>query len=109
MAWTVITKYTRPNTGVDWYTHADSSSSSPMSDADVAYVQSNYVDNGKRTSSTKAISDDGLELTKTFVFRDNAAYFEYMSDTRVKPNNVEQIEYNLTNNIDLVTRSSEET
>ena len=108
MASTVITKYTRPNTGVDWYTHADSSSQSPMSDADVAYVQSNYVDNGKRTSSTSSVSGDELEVTKTFVFRDNAAYHEYMSDSRIKEFNVDQLEYNLTNNID-VTRSSEET
>ena len=100
MTWTVITKYTRPNTGVDWY--------AAMSDEGLAYVQSNYVDNGKRTSSTSSVSGDELEVTKTFVFRDNAAYHEYMTDSRIKEFNVDQLEYNLTNNI-YVTRSSEET
>ena len=99
MSWTVITKYIRPNTGVDW--------NAAMSDEGLAYIQSNYVDNGKRTSSTSSVSDNELEVTKTFVFRDNAAYHEYMSDSTIKEFNVDQLEYNLTNNIDVIRSSAE--
>ena len=99
MSWTVTIKYMRPNTGVDWHGHGAE---------DLAYVNTNYVDNGKRTTLTSSVSDDGLESTKTYVYRDNAAYIEYITDDRVKSFVQEQITYNLTNDIDS-TRSSEET
>ena len=100
MTWTVVIKHIRPNTGVGW--------SAATSDEDLAYVNTNYVDNGKRVSLTSSVSDDGLESTKTYVYRDNAAYMEYITDDRVKSFVQEQITYNLTNDID-ATRSSEET
>ena len=99
MTWTVVIKHIRPNTGVDWHDHGAE---------DLAYVNTNYVDNGKRVSLTSSVSDDGLESTKTYVYRDNAAYIEYITDDRVKSFVQEQIIYNLTNDIDS-TRSSEET
>ena len=99
MTWTVVIKHKRPNTGVNWHDHGDD---------DLAYVNTNYVDNGKRVSLTSSVSDDGLESTKTYVYRDNAAYMEYITDDRVKSFVQEQITYNLTNDIDS-TRSSEET
>ena len=52
MTWTTVTKYTRPNTGVDWYAAAGSRSGnselSPMSNGDWTYIQNNFVDNNKR-------------------------------------------------------------
>ena len=99
MTWTVVIKHKRPNTGVDWHGHGAE---------DLAYVNTNYVDNGKRVSLTSSVSDDGLESTKTYVYRDNAAYIEYITDVRIKSFVQEQITYNLTNDIDS-TRSSEET
>ena len=104
MTWTVVTKYIRPNTDTDWYA-AGGSSDSPMSDSDAAYVKSNYVDNGKRVSSTSSVSDDNLELTKTFVYRDKAAYEEYYEDSRVAAFASAAGTYNRSNNID-ITRSS---
>ena len=108
MTWTVVIKHIRPNTGVDWYVDPESSIGSALSDADVDYVQSTFIDTGKRISQTSSESDDGLESTKTYVYRDNAAYIEYITDDRVKSFVQEQITYNLTNEIDS-TRSSEET
>ena len=108
MTWTVVTTYTRTNTDDDWYA-AGGSSDSPMNDSDVAYIQSNYVDNGKRVSSDASVSDDNLELTKTFVYRDKAAYDEYTADSRVTAFVSAQITYNGSNNITFVSRTSSET
>lgn len=108
MSWTVTIKYMRPNTGVDWYVDPDSSIGAQLSDADVDYVQSTYIDTGKRVSQTTSESDDELELTKTYVYRDNAAYVEYISDSRVRSFILDAVTYNLANSID-GTRTSAET
>ena len=108
MTWTVVTKYSRPNTDNDWYNNAGSGFG-PMSDSDVAYVNTNYVDNGKRVSTSTSTSDDNLEMTKTFVYRDKAAYDEYAADQKIKDFIAAQITYNNENNITLVTRFSSET
>ena len=77
--------------------------------SDVAYIESNYVDNGKRVSVNTSVSDNGLELTKTIVYRDEAAYDEYAADSRIAPYINAQITYNRSNNISLTSRTSSET
>ena len=108
MTWTVVTKYSRPNTDNDWYNEADTGFG-PMTDADTAYVKNNYVDNGKRVSSNTTMSADTLERTKTFVFRDKAAYDEYAADSKIASFISAQMTYNIANNITLVTRFSSAT
>lgn len=108
MTWTVVTTYTRPNTGVEWYSHADSSTGSPLSDTDSSYIKSNYVDNGKKV----AASTEGsltTEITKTFVFRDKAAYDEYKADSKIAAFINAQDTYNSANNINRTSRTSSET
>ena len=108
MTWTVVTKNTRPNTGVDWYAAAGSSTS-PMSDSDVAYIESNYVDNGKRVSADRTVSGEGLVRCNTLVFRDKAAYDEYEADSIVTSFRNAQITYNRSNNIILTSSTSSAT
>ena len=108
MTWTVVTTYTRPNTGVEWYSHADSSTGSPLSDTDSSYIKSNYVENGKKV----AASTEGsltTEITKTFVFRDKAAYDEYEADSRVAAFINAQITYDRANNITFDSKTKSET
>ena len=108
MTWTLTTKNTRPNTGVNWYNNADSGFG-PMSDSDTAYVQNNYVDNGKRVSSEITVSGEGLVRCNTLVFRDEAAYNEYTADSIVTSFRNAQITYNRSNNIILTSRTSSAT
>ena len=108
MTWTVVTKNTRPNTGVDWYSNAGSGFG-PMSDSDTDYIKNNYVDNGKRVSADRTVSGEGLVRCNTLVFRDKAAYDEYAADSRIAPYINAQITYNRSNNIVLTSRTSSAT
>lgn len=108
MTWTVVTKNTRPNTGVDWYSNAGSGFG-PMSDSDTDYIKNNYVDNGKRVSADRTVSGEGLVRCNTLVFRDKAAYDEYEADSIVTSFRNAQITYNRSNNIVLTSRTSSAT
>ena len=108
MTWTVVTKNTRPNTGVDWYSNAGSGFG-PMSDSDTDYIKNNYVDNGKRVSADRTVSGEGLVRCNTLVFRDKAAYDEYEADSVCTTYMGEQRSYNIANNITFVSRTSSET
>ena len=109
MTLTVVIKRTRPNTGVEWYSHADSSTGSPMSDSDRAHIKSAYIDTGKRISATTSLSANELEQTKTFVYRDKAAYDEYEADSKITSFISAQRSYNSSNNITLTSRTSSAT
>ena len=108
MTWTVTTKYTSPNTGVAWYNESGPEAG-PMTDSDVAYIQSNYVDNGKRVSADITVSGEDLVQCKTFVFRDKAAYDEYEADSKITTFISAQQSYNSSNNITLTSRTSSAT
>ena len=106
MTWTFVTKYTRPNTGVDWFV---AEAGNYMTTSDRSYVITNYVDNSKRVSAVSSVSCNGLELTKTFVFRDEAAKNEYVNDSRIQSFRSAQTSYNSANNITRTGVSNGET
>jgi hypothetical protein len=54
-----------------------------MSDEVMSYIKTNYDDTGKRTSFSLSSSDDGLVLTYTSVFRDEASKNEMLSDSTI--------------------------
>ena len=111
MTWTVKTKYTRPNTDVAWYTASDSGYSNFCD-----HIQENYKDTGKRIShSFSAVltpsgwSENELEMTMTFVYRDEAAAQELSSDSTVETYLSARDTYNDANNISRTVIQNEET
>jgi len=106
MTWTIVTKYTRQNNDTDWYIGG---SDTNMTTSDVAYVTSNYIDTDKRISAVNSVSGNGLELTKTFVFRDEAAKNEYVNESRIQSYCSAQASYNSANNITRTGVSNGET
>ena len=81
MAWTIKIKHTRPITGVDWYRVE---SDSYMSYSDSSHVESTYRDTEKLVSSSTSLSDNQLELTKTFVFDDEDSKDAFWNDSRIQ-------------------------
>jgi len=81
MSWTIKIKHTRPNTGVDWYRVE---SDSYLSDSDNSHVESTYRDTEKLASASVSLSENELELTKTFVFDDEDSWNEFWNDSRIQ-------------------------
>ena len=113
MTWTTVTKYTRTNTGVAWYAAAgprsDENELTPMSDSDVTYVKNNYIDNGKRISASVVVSGEGLVQCKTFVYKDEASYEEYRTDSRTVAYRNAMETYHAANSITQTSRTSSAT
>ena len=106
MTWTIKTKYTRPNTGVDWHTVSDNAYSNFCD-----YIDENYNDTGKRISQSLLPwpTDDEVEMTATFVYRDEAAAQEHSSDSTVQTYLAARNTYNDANNIIKTVLQNEET
>ena len=81
MAWTIKIKHTRPNTGVDWYRVE---SDSYLSYSDISHVESTYRDTNKLVSTSQSLSENGLELTKTFVFDNEDSRNAFLNDSRIQ-------------------------
>jgi hypothetical protein len=76
----VITKHIRPNQAVDFFSPK---TSTLVSDETRTYIRNNYVDSGKIVHSEDSLSENGLELTITAVYQDEAAYNEWRNDTTI--------------------------
>ena len=106
MTWTLKIKNTRPNTGVDWY---KAGSDSFMNDDDMNYVVSTYKDTNKLVSSSSSLSENGLELTKTFVFDNEDSKNAWNADSRVQTWVSARNAYDTSNNISRTIVQNEET
>jgi len=108
MSWTLKIKHTRPNAGVPFYRDT-SGGGKYLSDSDRAYIKSTYVDTGKRLSFSASFSEDQLEVTRTFVFSNEAAKNEYANDTVIQKWLAIRNDHNTTHNISKVTVQNEAT
>jgi len=94
MSWTLITKATRPDTDTDFYTG--------QSQSDFDYIKETYKDTGKIVSITQALSDNELEILKTFVFKDQASANEWHDDDKMVAWVSASKTYNTNNDIEYV-------
>ena len=90
MAFQVVMRKTRPNTGVNF----ESISSEVR-----AHVTTNYVDTGKRVSFNQTLSGDGLQQTSTSVYRDEASKNEVLNDSTVATEVARRDQVNTNNGI----------
>ena len=91
MTWTLKVKATRPNTDVDWYAY--------QSDDDVR----------EKLTVSFSLSENELELIKTFVWDDEASRDEHIEDYFASGVTDDRDEYNTANNISLVKLQDEAT
>jgi hypothetical protein len=75
MAWKRVRVRTKPNSDTVY---------EKMSDEVIDYMKTNYDDTGKRTSFSLSSSDDGLVLTYTSIFRDEASKNEFSADSIIR-------------------------
>jgi hypothetical protein len=73
-----IVKHTRPNTSVEFF---NPKNSSLVSDETRLHIRNNYIVTGKIVHSEEVISEDGLSMTITAIFQNEATYNEWMNDT----------------------------
>ena len=90
MAWQVVMRKTRPNTGVNFES---------MSSDVRAYIVTNFVDTGKRVSFNQTLSGDGLQQTSTSVYRDEASKNEVLNDSTVATEVARRDQVNTNNGI----------
>ena len=102
MAWTIKVKHTRPNTGVDWFVGTPGHW---VND----YIEDKYDDTGKRISLNASLSENGLEVTTTVVFRDESAKNEYWLDSQLVDFIDARNTYNTSNSISKTLLQNEET
>jgi predicted Mrr-cat superfamily restriction endonuclease len=100
MSWTLITKATRPDTDTDFFTGKNQVEM--LTDSDFAYIKETYKDTGKLVSITQALSDNELELLKTFVFKDEASALEWHDDDKMVAWVSASDTYNTNNDIEYV-------
>ena len=90
MAFQVVMRKTRPNTGVNFES---------MSSDVRAYIVTNFVDTGKRVSFNQTLSGDGLQQTSTSVYRDEASKNELRDDSTVAAEVARRDQVNTNNGI----------
>ena len=90
MAFQVVMRKTRPNTGVNFES---------MSSDVRAYIVTNFVDTGKRVSFNQTLSGDGLQQTSTSVYRDEASKNEVLNDSTVATEVARRDQVNTNNGI----------
>jgi hypothetical protein len=76
----VITKHTRPNQNVEFFSPK---TSTLVSDETRTYIRNNYVVSGKIIHNEDSLSENGLELTITAIYQDEASYNEWRNDTTI--------------------------
>jgi len=109
MSWTLKLKHTRPNTDVAFYSHAEAQSGHDFSSSDLAYHVSTYKDTGKFISRISSFSENGLEVTRTYIWKDESSRNEYIQDSRIAAFLTATEEYNTLNNITKVILQDEAT
>ena len=95
MSWTIKIKHTRPNTDVEFYAdpvlHPDfrTTENTVLPDSDQDHINSTiaiateFKDTGKLVSASQSLSENELELTKTFVYKDEASRNAFIDDSRI--------------------------
>lgn len=76
----VIIKHTRPNQTVDFFSPK---TSTLVSNETRAYIRNNFVTTGKIVHSEDSLSENGLDLTITAIYLDEATYNEWRNDTTI--------------------------
>ena len=99
MTWTVKVKHTRPNTDVDFYTADGATDGHQLSSSDFAYYLTTYKETGKFINRISSFSEDGLEVTRTLIWKDEATKNEYVQDSRMAAALIAHEEYNTLNNM----------
>ena len=90
MAWKRVQVRTIPNADTAF---------EKMSDEVIDYMKTNYDDTGKRTSFSVSSSDDGLVLTYTSIFRDEASKNEFLADSTIAAESTRRNTINASNGI----------
>ena len=90
MAWKIVQVRTIPNADTDYEAYSDEVN---------AYIKTNYDDTGKRLSISVTESDDGLVLTYTAIYRDEAARNEIISDPTIAAETIRRNNINAANGI----------
>ena len=90
MAWRRVQVRTIPN---------DDTAFEDMSEEVVSYMKTNYDDTGKRTSFSVSSSDDGLVLTYTSIFKDEASKNKFLADSTIKTESTRRNTINASNGI----------
>ena len=90
MAWKRVMTRTIPNADTAF---------EKMSDEVIDYMKTNYDDTGKRTSFSVSPSDDGLVLTYTSIFRDEASKNEFLADSTIAAESTRRNTINASNGI----------
>jgi hypothetical protein len=118
MSWTISIKHTRPNTDVEFYDRrreyrATENTSLAVSDQDhitsTMAVAAAFEGREELISSSTSLSENELELTKTFVYKDEPSRNAFIDDSEVQAWTSARNSYNTSNNITRVIIQNEET
>ena len=90
MAWKKVQVRTIPNANTAY---------EQMSDEVISYMKTNYHDTGKRTSLSVNSSDDGLVVTYTSIFKDEASKNEFLADSTIRTELIRRNTINSSNGI----------
>jgi len=90
MAWKRVQVRTIPNADTAF---------EKMNDEVLSYMKEKYIDTGKRTSFSVSSSDDGLVLTYTSIFRDEASKNEFLADSTIAAESTRRNTINASNGI----------
>jgi len=90
MAWKRVQVRTKPNANTAYEAYSDEGN---------AYIRTNYDDTGKRLSLSVTESDNGLVVTYTAIYRDEAARNEILSDSTVSAESTRRNSINAANGI----------
>ena len=90
MAWKKVQVRTIPNANTAY---------EQMSDEVISYMKTNYHDTGKRTSLSVSSSDDGLVVTYTSIFKDEASKNEFFADSTIRTEGIRRNTINASNGI----------
>ena len=90
MTWRRVQVRTKPNANTAYEAYSDEGN---------AYIRTNYDDTGKRLSLSVTESDDGLVVTYTAIYRDEAAKNEMLSDSTISAESTRRNTINAANGI----------
>ena len=107
MTWTTKVKLTRPSTDVDWY--AEPTEEKFFRNSEDATDEFKAHGAAKRISNSISISDNELEVIKTFIWQDETSHDEYRQFASFKNFIRKRDLHNRTNNITLERLQNEET
>ena len=96
MSVTVIKKFVRPSTQVDFPRR--------VSNSEKAHILENYVLPGKLLFQNLDISDDGLTRTTTRIFANQAAHNQFKTDPALDSLRAEQATYCSAHNITITSQ-----